>query len=374
MTELKIKELRLVVTNKCGYSCSYCNLYYKKLLESKKISKKEFNNQYKIGNESYGLLFNKDQERKPLTPADYKFLFLVLKEKFFLEDITFTGGDPFLNTSIKSIVNLAVDCNFRTTAITKGSPLFSIKSKADAYKKFGKLSRIIVSIDSLSPLEHAKNNLPLMKESLAVNFLPQTLKTIKTLTNLGYNLEVNSVIKPFKASGEDILESFNKTKDIIDFCFDAGVSKVKFIELDSIYTIGKPYIESYFKKMIEAGVFSEYNSSPWKNKKLNKITNSSVTEIYSILKNEKRKSEMKVLAYRTHCPSSFLTNGEIKTCKFSLGGELHLDFNGRSFLCQKDDSFKFVDTYEAIKNRDVALLVKKINLINKRVEEQKCKI
>ena len=213
-----------------------------------------------------------------------------------------------------------------------------------------------------------------MKESLAVNFLPQTLKTIKTLTMLGYNIEVNSVIKPFKDSGDDILESFNKTKDIIDFCFESGVSKVKFIELDSIYTIGKPYIESYFKKMIEAGVFSKYNSSPWQNKKLNKITNNSITEIYSILNKEKRKSEMKVLAYRTHCPSSFLTKGKIKKCKFSLGGELQLDFNGRSFLCQKDSSFKFVDTYEAIKNRDVSLLVKKINLINKRVNAQKCKI
>lgn len=374
MTELKIKELRLVVTNKCGYSCSYCNLYYKKLLESKKISKKEFNNQYKIGNESYGLLFNENQERKPLTPADYKFLFLVLKEKFSLEDVTFTGGDPFLNTSIKSIVNLAVSCHFRTTAITKGSPLFLIKNKVDAYKKFGKLSRIIVSIDSLDPLEHAKNNLPLIKESLAVNFLPQTLKTIKTLTKLGYNIEVNSVIKPFKDSGDDMLESFNKTNDIIDFCLASGVSKVKFIELDSVDTIGKPYIESYFKKMIEAGMLSKYNSSPWQDKKLNKITHSSVTEIYSIPKKGKIKNEMKVLAYRTHCPSSFLTNGKIKKCKFSLGGELHLDFNGRSFLCQKDHSFKFVDTYEAIKNRDVSLLVKKIHLINKRVEAQKCKI
>ncbi|EKE14180.1 MAG: hypothetical protein ACD_12C00637G0001, partial [uncultured bacterium] len=109
MKRLTIKELRLVVTDKCPYSCVYCNLYYKKLLELEKISISEFNRNYKIGNESYSLLCENGKEDRILTPDDYSFLFKTLRDNFGLQDVTFSGGDPFLYPQLKDIVNLAHD-------------------------------------------------------------------------------------------------------------------------------------------------------------------------------------------------------------------------------------------------------------------------
>ncbi|MEI6528928.1 MAG: radical SAM protein [Candidatus Falkowbacteria bacterium] len=371
MISSKIKELRLVVADECPYSCLYCNLYYKKLLDAKKISQSDFDNQYRIGNESYSLLYKKNKDDVIFGPSDYKFLFSILRKNFGLEDITFSGGDPFLTKNLKEIINLASKEGFRTTAITKGAPLFNIKNKIDARKKFGNLSRIIFSVDSLDPVKHAKNNLPLVKRELALKYLPKALKTIKTLTGLGYNIEVNSVIEPVGSIGKSLTKSFNKIRDIINFCLENGVSKVKFIELDSMVTMGKPYIEKYFFEMIKAGYFANNNISPWSGKKNEKITYKSITEIFSIPR--KKGANMKVMAYRTHCPSCHINKNKVKDCEFSQGGELHLDFSGKSFLCQKDADFKFVDISQAVKNRDSAATIKGLLLIEKGIMKQKCK-
>lgn len=342
MIDLKIKELRLVVTNECSYSCRYCNLYYKKLFQLNLITKEDLIDWYKIGNESYSLLYESACDNAVLNISDYDFLLSVLRDRFALEDITFSGGDPFLNKEIKSLINLAASKGLRTTAITKGAPLFNIKNTSSAYKKIGNLSRVIFSIDTLNPREYAKNNLPILKYTAALGYLPKTLNVIKILSKAGYNIEVNSVVSPCK-SQSDWLKSFANTKKIILFCLKNGISKVKFIELDSMKTLGKPYIEKYFRAMKRAGFFT------------------------------KNVSKMKVMAYRTHCPETFITGGKEKKCEFSSGGELHLDFSGKSFLCQKDEKFKFIDISSSVKNRDESALIKDLIKIDKEIKKQKCK-
>ena len=109
-------------------------------------------------------------------------------------------------------------------------------------------------------------------------------------------------------------------------------------------------------------------------KKSDKIKNNSVAEIFSIPEKGKDAENMKVLAYRTHCPSSFLAKDDKKKCEFSAGGELHLDFYGRSFLCQRDDKFRFIDISPEVKSRDVSGVAEKLLLINKEIRKQKCKI
>lgn len=342
MIGLKIKELRLVVTDECSYSCRYCNLYYKKLLQSGRISQADFDKKYKIGNESYSLLYKSDNNSAVFNLSDYDFLLSTLRDSFGLEDITFSGGDPFLYKEIKGLINLADSKGLRTTAITKGAPLFNIKNALSANRKIGNLSRIIFSIDTLDAKEHAENNLPIVKKSLAINYLPKTLGVVKILSDAGYNVEVNSVISPCNSLG-GLLKSFVRTKRLILFCLKNGVNKVKFIELDSQETLGKPYIEDYFKKMRKAGFFT------------------------------KNISRMKIMAYRTHCPETFLVKDDVKKCEFSVGGELHLDFRGKSFLCQKDNKFKFIDISTAVKNRDKKELIKNLIKIDKEIKKQKCK-
>jgi molybdenum cofactor biosynthesis enzyme MoaA len=371
--KLKIKELRLVVTSNCPYSCRYCNLYYKKALAAKKISRPEFDKRYIIGNESYSLLLDDSRDSRIFNLGDYKFLFSVLHSYFGLEDITFTGGDPFLNNDLKKIVALAAKVGVRTTAITKGAPLFVLKNSNQARDKIGQLSRIIFSVDTLDSKKYADNNLPLVDASQALAFLPNTLAVIKVLANAKYNIELNSVIMPLPKNKKDLLDSFAETDKIISFCLNNKVRKVKFIELDSPQTLGQPYIETYFKKMFSLGFLDKYLET---NKGLNKENvnfASSVTKICVVPRSLKAGGEMGIFAYRTHCPATFINNKTPKKCEFSQGGELHLDFMGRSFLCQKNSNFKFIDIYMFVKNRDLQGLLSGILLINQEIDKQKCR-
>ena len=369
---VKIEEMRLVVSNSCPYSCRYCNLYYKKLFVAGKISKDELLKKYKVGNESFGLLC--DDSQKAFLLADYKFLFSTLKNNFGLADITFTGGDPFTNPNLCKIASLAKNIGIRTTAITKGAPLFSCKNKNDVFNKLGSIDRVIFSIDTMDKKNYAENNLPLVKLSEGKKFLKRTLNTLKLITSFGYNVEVNCVVKPLPTDKKEQKNIFKDLKSILDFCLESDVVKVKFIELDSDDTLGQPFIEDFFITMIDGGYLKKYRvkSDSLKIKKNQKIENN--LEIFSL----KRKSgtDMKVYAYRTHCPTTLLDNNKgitTKRCEFNKGGELHLDFQGRSFLCQKDDSFRYVSLFESIKNKNLKQFKTDIIKIDKMIKKQKCK-
>lgn len=369
---VKIEEMRLVVSDSCPYSCRYCNLYYKKLFVAGKISRDELFKKYKVGNESFGLLC--DDSKESFVLEDYKFLFSTLKNNFGLADITLTGGDPFMNPDLQEIASLAKKIKLRTTAITKGAPLFSCKNRKDVLVKLGSIDRVIFSIDTMNKKDYAENNLPLVKLSEGKKFLNRTLKALKLITSFGYNVEVNSVVKPLPLEQKDQKIIFKDLKKILDFCLSGGVTKVKFIELDSNDTLGKPFIEDFFITMIDDGYLKEYEveSNLFKIKKDQKIENN--VEIFSLKR--QRGPEMKVYAYRTHCPTSLLDNNKgIKTkrCEFNRGGELHLDFQGRSFLCQKDDNFRYVSLFKSVKDRNIKQLKLDIIKIDKMIKKQKCK-
>lgn len=368
----KIEEMRLVVSNTCPYSCRYCNLYYKKLFIAGKINKDELLKKYKVGNESFGLLC--DDSGGSFLLADYKFLFSTLKNNFGLADITFTGGDPFTNPNLQKIADLAKKNKIRTTAITKGAPLFSCKNKKDILAKLGSIDRIIFSIDTMNKRDYAENNLPLIKLSEGKKFLNRTLKTLKLIASCGYNVEVNSVVKPLPPEKKKQQFIFKDFKKIIDFCLSNMVTKVKFIELDSNDTLGQPFIEDFFITMIDDGYLKKYGVKSYslKTRKNQKIENN--LELFSLTR--KRGADMKVYAYRTHCPSTLLDNNKglkAKRCELNRGGELHLDFQGRSFLCQKDDSFRYVSLLKSVKNRDVKQLELDIIKIDNMIKKQKCK-
>jgi len=356
---LKIKEMRLVVSSSCPYSCYYCNLYYKKLLDLKRITFKELHERYKIGNESYGILSKITGSNLNFNIQDYRFLFKTLHNYFGLEDITFTGGDPFLNPDIKKIINLAHSFGLRTTAITKGAPLFKIKNKNSAKELLGNLSRIIFSLDSLDAKKYAQTNLLLLRPEKAITFLPQTLRIINLLANLGYNIEINSVVGANFKDKQELLNSFIELKKIIDFCLLNKVKKLKFIELDSYDTLGQPYIENYFKIMKSAKFFKDYKVIKKTNCKINKNLYS-YSKILILKRSLKDGGNMEVIAYRTHCPTNFIRHTKKKKCEFSQGGELHLDFQGRSFFCQRDVNFKFISIFTSVKNRDTSGLIDNI--------------
>lgn len=365
----RVKELRLVMTDACSYSCCYCNLYYKKLLALKRISLSKYKYKYEVGNESHGLLSSLGSACGQFNQADFRFLFTILRSFFRLEDVTFTGGDPFLSRNIKGVIDIADTIGLRTTAITKGAPLFNLKNKRSIDRKLGRLSRIIISLDTLDPREHADDNLPLLPSVDALKFLPQTLVAIKRLIAAGRDVEINSVIKDGAKDSVELLNSFASTKRIIDFCLKSGIKKIKFIELDSRGTLRSPYIEEYFQLMKEEGLLNGY--------KIIKRHSDNTTRYFAgntfwIKRSSARGGALEIAPYRTHCPATYLDQKSGKKCEFSRGGELHLDFYGRSFLCQRDKKTRLISLIKSVKNRDVDDFINNILLINQEINKQKC--
>lgn len=145
--DLQIKEMRLTISSACPYSCLYCNLYFKKLYLAGKISYDELAAFYKVGNESVDILLGTNREEFSL--EDYVFLFSYLKNNFRLEDVTLTGGDPFMNKNIQEIAQAAKAVGLRTTAITKGAPLFACNNIEAVNKKLKFIDRVIFSLDTM---------------------------------------------------------------------------------------------------------------------------------------------------------------------------------------------------------------------------------
>lgn len=367
----KIKELRLVVSDSCPYSCRYCNLYYKKLLATHKISQSSFAKKYKIGNESFSLLF--DQKGPIFKLTDYRFLFFVLRSYFGLEDVTFTGGDPFLNPDLVKIINSAHKLGIKTTAITKGAPLFNLKDRKGVKKKLGNLDRIIISLDTLDATKYANNNLPFLKTEKGKMFLPQTLKLIKFLGGINYNLEINSVIGILPSTKQKLNLLFKEVEQIIDFCLNNNVKKIKFLELDSNKTLGRPYIEKFFRLLIGAGNLKKYGIKSSDFKIDPKMIKLGMTKICCLKSPFKKSEGLEIIAYRTHCPLSFLLKENNKKCEFKKGGELHLDLRGKSFLCQRDNNFNYFDIYPFVKSRDQEGLITCFTKIERAIRKQKCK-
>jgi hypothetical protein len=204
-------------------------------------------------------------------------------------------------------------------------------------------------------------------------FLIKTLKILKKISKLGYNGEINTVVRPLSRNTLEQEKVFKDLQQILMFAVSGGVNKVKFIELDSDKTFGKPFIEKLFLKMFKLGYLDKFIL---KENFLNKMN------INNYLNNNKIFSlkrglfgDMGVFVYRTHCPTTFL-NSKIginqKKCEFCNGGELHLDFKGRSFLCQKNSSFNNISLAKSVRRFNIKSLEQDILKINKAIIKQKC--
>ena len=193
-----------------------------------------------------------------LSPEDYEFLVAVLAYYFDLEDVTLSGGDPFVRKDFREIGDKIAAFGLRTTALTKGLPLFSKDGEKYIKEKAGNLSRIIFSIDFMDARRHAAVNLPLVSEKIAAKALAKTLTALEKSRKAGYRIDINCVVPPVDfGNKKEVRAAFHNTKRIIEFALESGVSKIKFIELDLKSTLGKPYIEEYFRNMKKAGYFGD---------------------------------------------------------------------------------------------------------------------
>lgn len=372
----KIEDLRLVVTDQCPYSCVYCGVHYQKALDLGLITRDEFEKRDIGGNEGASIGRYMTNKNLYLSLDDYRFLVAVLAYYFGVRDVTFSGGDPFVRPDIRELIDSIDDFGLRTTALTKGLPLFSGTDKDLIAKKAGKLSRIIFSLDTLNAGEHARVNLPLMPKKEALAALPKTLAAIKNACDLGYNVDINSVIIPIDFSSQiETDESFDNTREIIRFALKNKVNRIKFIELDLKSSLGSPYIEKYFKIMAGMGYFKDFHLSKWVDPVLD--LDNQMTE-FAFVKRGKSFADLQLCTYRTHCPTTFLRNMERgkdkfeKKCDFREGGELNINSTGQIITCQKNPYRQIIDLRSAVVRRDILRIIKLVKTAGNKIGGQQC--
>ena len=368
---LKIKEMRLTISSDCPYSCLYCNLYFKKLYLAGKISYDELAASYKVGNESADILL--DTNREEFSLEDYVFLFSYLKNNFGLEDVTLTGGDPFMNKNIQEIARTAKEAGLRTTAITKGAPLFACNNVAVINKKLKFIDRIIFSLDTMDKLNYAKNNLPLLNRATALGYLAKTLRVIRLVAQSKIAVEVNCVAKPLPVKPEARRQALGDYKKLIKFCLNNRIKKIKFIELDAPETLGKPFLNSFFDALASFGCLRDYLNRRVEVEQGTDKNSCSVSKVCSLKR--LRRPALDIYAYRTHCPATFISlrsGDQQKGCEFRNGGELHLDFHGNSLLCQRQINAKKINLLKLVKSRNSEALTKEVLKINEMIGKQKC--
>ncbi|MFA6897150.1 MAG: radical SAM protein [Patescibacteria group bacterium] len=372
----KIEDLRLVVTDQCPYSCVYCGVHYQKALDLGLITRDEFEKRDIGGNEGASIGRYLTNKSLYLSLDDYRFLVAVLAYYFGVRDVTFSGGDPFARPDIRELIDSIDDFGLRTTALTKGLPLFSGTDKNLIARKSGRLSRIIFSLDTLNAEEHASVNLPLMPRKEAVKALPKTLAAIRNACDLGYNVDINSVIIPIDFNSKrETADSFGNIREIIEFALKNKVNRIKFIELDLKSTLGSPYIEKYFKVMADMGYFKDFHLSKWADPVLD--LNNQMTE-FALIKREKGFADLQLCTYRTHCPTTFLRKmegdkGKIdKKCDFREGGELNINSIGQIITCQKNPDRQIIDLRSAVVRRDILGIIELVKDAGNKIGEQQC--
>ncbi|MBR5228023.1 MAG: aminotransferase class V-fold PLP-dependent enzyme [Clostridia bacterium] len=180
------KELRLVITEDCNYNCVFC---------------------HKEGMKKY--------ERPILTSDDYSYLFDICKKTFGWDEVTLTGGEPFVRKDLTEIAKKIYEQDGKITIVTNGELL---NKQIDCLKY---IRRINLSLHSLD--EKKYDEIIQKKDKLK-----EVLKNISVVRNLypQMNIRLNSVI----IKGQN--DSMEQLKRYIDFAKRIKAS-IKFVELFS---------------------------------------------------------------------------------------------------------------------------------------------
>lgn len=285
------RELRLIITESCNYNCSFCH--------------KE------------GL---KKSERSVLDKDDYTYLFNICKENFNWDEVTITGGEPFVRKDIAEIIESIYKSNGIITVVTNGELL----NKNVGSLKY--ISRINISIHTL---DDCKYHEIIGKEDK----FKKVLQNIAVIRNIypELNIRLNSVIiKGLNDSKKDI-------KEYIDFAKKVKAS-IKFVEL---YSQNKDQIVS-----IEE-IANVLRDIGFKHRDISNISKQELTD-----------GETLVVLSRIFCSNANMQHDPESYCHNY--NDLFITPEGKINICResKDD----IDIYNEIKTRNKNELVKKIDL------------
>ena len=181
---MRVRELRLLLTQKCNFKCGFCHK------EGVSECKKEL-----------------------LNAQDYAFVYRLLRNWYGWNTVSITGGEPLCRSGLSEILKTLYEEKAKITLITNGSLL-------DKHLEICKyLEKLNVSVHTIANSKY--------QEIIGVPFdfisLRENLKSVKDnypKTNIRFN---STIVKGVNSTENSILE-------IINFAKELGAS-IKFIEL-----------------------------------------------------------------------------------------------------------------------------------------------
>ena len=208
--------LRISLTDRCNYRCSYC------------MPKDIFNADYKYLKKSELLTFEEILS------------FIKALKAFDLKKIRLTGGEPLLRRNIENLINGIKDTGINEVALTTNGSLLSF-SKAKLLKQNG-LDGVTISLDSLKCSTNKKIN--------PHSNLSKVIDSIYIATDVfGYS-KINVVIMNNINSNEifDIVDKFKNFNVEIRFIEFMDVGETNEWNLDRVYSSERIFrdISKYF--------------------------------------------------------------------------------------------------------------------------------
>src|SRR5262249_21365876 len=121
---------------------------------------------------------------------DYLFLATILKTHFATEDITLSGGDPFLFKDIGSLGKGIHNLGINVTAISKGRLVYDRIFNGDL--EGNEFDWVYFSFDTLDPTKFAK----IVRVESAAADLEKAITVMKLLILKGVKVKINCVVHP----------------------------------------------------------------------------------------------------------------------------------------------------------------------------------
>ena len=208
--------LRISLTDRCNYRCSYC------------MPKDIFNADYKYLKKSELLTFEEILS------------FIKALKAFDIKKIRLTGGEPLLRRNIENLINGIKDTGINEVALTTNGSLLSF-NKAKLLKQNG-LDGVTISLDSLRCSTNKKIN--------PYSNLSKVIDSIYIATDVFGYAKINVVIMNNVNSNEifDIVDKFKNFNVEIRFIEFMDVGETNEWNLDRVYSSERIYrdISKYF--------------------------------------------------------------------------------------------------------------------------------
>ncbi len=208
--------LRISLTDRCNYRCSYC------------MPKDIFNADYKYLKKSELLTFEEILS------------FIKALKAFDIKKIRLTGGEPLLRRNIENLINGIKDTGINEVALTTNGSLLSF-NKAKLLKQNG-LDSVTISLDSLRCSTNKKIN--------PYSNLSKVIDSIYIATDVFGYAKINVVIMNNVNSNEifDIVDKFKNFNVEIRFIEFMDVGETNEWNLDRVYSSERIHrdISKYF--------------------------------------------------------------------------------------------------------------------------------